>query len=280
MPAKQPQKISVACPHCGHTQPEPPSVYSTVCKECHQHFRVQDVLKPAPKPKARPKDLQQVICPHCGNSQDEPKGAYSTVCKKCHQHFRTQEVLPASVAAPERPREVRRVACFQCGTELEVAPAAQSTLCKRCSSFVDLTDYCIDHPVAKNFKTKGRFLVEEKGFVFNTDSIVGEAVIKGRYHGKLVAERLLEIHSSAELKGVFQTARLVIPPGNHFRWHEKIVVASAEIGGELAANLQAKGTVSLQAAARMFGNVEAKGLVIESGAVFVGEAKIRPNTAA
>ena len=48
----------------------------------------------------------------------------------------------------------------------------------------------------------------------------------------------------------------------------------AGIGGELAADLRATESVSLKSTARIFGNIEAKNLVVESGAVFVGRAKI------
>src|SRR5207244_12109078 len=88
--------------------------------------------------------------------------------------------------------------------------------------------------------------------------------IKGRMIGKLVAERTLEIHSSASIKGTFETGRLIVPPGNHFRWKEPLRVGGAEIGGELVANLQSAGTVRLQSTARFFGDVQAANLVVES----------------
>jgi cytoskeletal protein CcmA (bactofilin family) len=46
------------------------------------------------------------------------------------------------------------------------------------------------------------------------------------------------------------------------------------VAGELAANLRADGAIVLKATARMFGNMEAKKLVVEEGAVVVGEARI------
>jgi cytoskeletal protein CcmA (bactofilin family) len=221
----KPQKVPVACPKCGHTQLEPAAVYSTVCKSCREHFRVQEVLHPAAKP-------------------------------------------------PSPQRERRQVACFNCGVELDVPLAAQSTMCKRCGSHVDLRDYQIAKAVSKNFKTKGRFVIEEGGFLFNTESIAGDAVIKGRLLGKFTAERSLEIHTSAEIKGSFKAGRLVVPAGHHFRWPEIIPVASAEIGGELVANLRAGDTVVLKATARLFGNIQARSLVVEEGAVVVGAVKI------
>jgi cytoskeletal protein CcmA (bactofilin family) len=219
-------------------------------------------------------DKVLVACPHCGHSQAEPRTAFSTVCQKCHGHFHVQEVLKpvrkAVAAAPEK----RRVTCFDCGAELEVPLSAESTMCKRCSRYVDLKDYKFTNAVSKNFKTKGKFIIEAKGFVFNTEAIVGDAVIKGRFLGKLTAENSLTIFSTADIKGSFKTAKLIIPAANHFRWHETIQVASAEIAGELANNLQAGGEITLKSTARIFGDLEAQSLVVDEGAVVVGHLRI------
>jgi hypothetical protein len=141
-------KVLVACPKCGHTQSEPAAAYSSVCKNCRQYFRLEDVLR--------------------GPTEGAPKGNGS--------HAKTRGAPP--------PREVRHVTCFQCGTELEVAPSAQSTMCKRCSSHLDLRDYQINSAVSKNFRTHGRFVIEEGGYVFNTETFAADVVIKGRFLGK------------------------------------------------------------------------------------------------
>jgi cytoskeletal protein CcmA (bactofilin family) len=171
------------------------------------------------------------------------------------------------------PRQ-RRISCFDCGAEWEVAATAESTMCKRCSSYVDLHDYRVTNTVSKNFKTKGTFVLEPKGYVLNTEAFVGDAFIRGRLLGRLVVERSLTIYSTAEIKGTFKTAQLIIPAENHFRWPELIKVGSAEISGELVANLQVSGTVFFRPTARFFGDLTAKNLVVESGAVVVGQAQI------
>src|SRR5437867_236777 len=177
-----------------------------------------------------------LTCPKCGHRQPEPPAAYSTVCKKCFQYFRVHEALePAAKLEPVPTKDQKQIVCFKCGAALSVSPAAQSTMCKRCSSHVDLRDYQVANAASRNFRTKGRFIIEENGFLFNTDSIVGEAILKGRLLGKLTAERSLEIYSTAEIKGTFKTARLIIPSGNRFRWSEAIQLVDAEIGGELVA---------------------------------------------
>jgi cytoskeletal protein CcmA (bactofilin family) len=220
------------------------------------------------------KDTVDVTCPKCGHVQAEPRTAYSTLCKECHEHFRLQEALHPTVRAAQPVIEQRRIRCFQCGTELEVSKAAASTMCKRCSSHVDLSNYEISQTFSKSFRTHGRLVLEERGYLLNTESLVGEAVLKGRLIGKLATEGILEIHSSASIKGTLLAGRLVIPAGHHFRWAQPLTVQDAEIGGELVADLIGKGTVMLRSSARLFGNVTATNLVVDAGAVFVGAAKI------
>lgn len=216
-----------------------------------------------------------MTCPKCGHTQPEPRTAYSCICKKCHAYIRLAEVRNPAPQPPPPAFEQRRVLCFDCGTELEVAVAATSTMCKRCSRHIDLSDYNVAQAVSKNFRTHGRLVIEEKGYLLNTDSVVGDAVLKGRLIGKLAARRSLEIYSSAHIKGSFTTGRLIVPAGQHFRWPEILRIGGAEIGGELAARVQAAGTVQLKSTARLFGDLQAGNLVVESGAVFVGAAIIR-----
>ena len=147
-------------------------------------------------------------------------------------------------------------------------------MCKRCSRYIDLQDYHIANAVSKNFKTKGSFAVEATGYVFNTEAVVGHAVIRGRFLGKLIAEQTLTIHTGASIKGTFAAGRLIIPAEDQFRWPDLIRVGSAEIAGELAANLRAEGVIILRATARLFGDLEGGSLVVEAGAVIVGYARI------
>jgi cytoskeletal protein CcmA (bactofilin family)/DNA-directed RNA polymerase subunit RPC12/RpoP len=219
-------------------------------------------------------DTVSAACPKCGHRQQESRAAYSSVCKMCHAHFRLAETLNPSPKPRPPAFEQKRVVCFDCGAELDVPVTAASTMCKWCSSYVDLGDYHITQTSAKNFRTHGRLIVEESGYVLNTQAIVGEAVIKGSVIGKITARRTLELHSTARIKGSFTAGRLLVPVGNHFRWPEILRVGGAEIAGELVAQLRSAGTVLLKSTARLFGDLQAGHLIIESGAVFVGAARI------
>jgi cytoskeletal protein CcmA (bactofilin family) len=221
------------------------------------------------------KDKLLVCCPACGHKQPEPKSAISTNCRACGKHIELAEAgRPQQVKASGPELKRKPVKCFDCGVEQEVAVAAQSTLCRRCGRYIDLADYRITSAVSKNFKTRGNFVIEAKGYVFNTEAIVGDAIIKGRFLGKLQAERTLTIHSSAEIKGTFYAGKLIIPAGTMFTWKTPIVVSSAEIAGELVGELRADQSILLKSTARFFGQIAAARLAVEEGAVLVGTASV------
>jgi cytoskeletal protein CcmA (bactofilin family)/DNA-directed RNA polymerase subunit RPC12/RpoP len=219
-------------------------------------------------------DKAQVVCPHCGHQQMEPRLAISTNCRQCGRHLLVQELLHPKRKETAKAVEQKRVACFDCGTELDVPLAAKSAMCKRCSSYIDLQDYTINNAVSKNFKTKGRFVVEGKGYVFNTNVTAREVILKGRLIGKLVAESSLTVYSTAELKGTFRAQLLVIPAENYFHWKEPLHLGSVDIGGELVSDIRADMTVTVRSTGKLFGNVRARNLVVEAGALIVGECAI------
>jgi cytoskeletal protein CcmA (bactofilin family) len=219
-------------------------------------------------------DKINVACPHCGHVQLEPREGYSTVCKKCRQHFRLEEVLHPKAGPEEKHHATRQVTCFQCQTLLDVAAEAESTMCKRCSAHIDLRNYNINQAVSKNFRTHGSFVVGEKGYVFNTEAEVGDAVIRGKFLGKIHAHRTLTLYAPTEFKGTFKAGLLVVPEGIKLLWTKPLDVNSVEIAGELVSNVQIPGTVILKATGHLFGDVEAANLIMEPGAVLVGQVKI------
>jgi cytoskeletal protein CcmA (bactofilin family) len=145
-------------------------------------------------------------------------------------------------------------------------------MCKRCSAYVDLQDYRITSTLSKNLRTKGRIVVEEEGCLLNTDSCAGEAVLKGKLIGKLTADSL-EIHKPFQIKGTFKTGKLILPADTVLRWPEGLALRDADIAGELVANIKATGAVTLRSTAHCFGDIEARQVIIESGAVVVGRMK-------
>jgi cytoskeletal protein CcmA (bactofilin family) len=56
-------------------------------------------------------------------------------------------------------------------------------------------------------------------------------------------------------------------------------VENVEVAGELVTDVRIPGTVTLKSSGRLFGDVEAANLIVEPGAVLVGNVKIRPAAA-
>src|SRR5271154_649081 len=81
------EKVPVACPHCGHQQPESRSAFSTICRKCGQNYRVQEALKPPAKTPERIPAQRRVSCFECGAELDVPASAESTMCKRCSRYL-------------------------------------------------------------------------------------------------------------------------------------------------------------------------------------------------
>jgi cytoskeletal protein CcmA (bactofilin family) len=213
-----------------------------------------------------------VFCPTCGGNHE----AVSDCLFALDDRFGDR--LRLGLTSAWQPLQ-QTVICFDCGTVLAVAVGAQSTMCKKCSAHLDLCDYDIHTTVYRRFRTKGRLSITEKGCLHGTDVVVGNAILKGKFVGKLQVEGALSLYSSAEVKGEFSADKLVIPAGEHVRWPFPLEVRAAEILGELTADIRAATSVVLRQSARLFGNIHALHLVVEKGAVFVGSAFTGPANA-
>lgn len=223
---------------------------------------------------AKPQDKALVVCPYCGHQQSEPRRAISSNCRNCGKYLLVQDLLnPAPKEAPKTPDQMH-VACFDCGTEMDVPAVAKSAMCKRCSSYIDLQDYSISNAVSKNFRTKGRFVVEGKGYVFNTDVVAREIILKGRVIGKFSAEQSMTVHSSADINGTLVTPLLLIPADNHLHWREPMKCEAVDVRGEVVGHIRAGKLVRVRSGGRLFGSVTAPNFIVEDGAVVVADAKI------
>jgi len=78
MPASKQEKVLVACPHCGHSQPEPRAAVSTVCQKCRSNYQIKDALRPAPKAVVAAFGRRQVTCFECGRKLEIPATAQSS----------------------------------------------------------------------------------------------------------------------------------------------------------------------------------------------------------
>ena len=182
-----------------------------------------------------------VACPHCGHSQPEPRAAFSTICKKCGCNYQVKEARSPAPKAVEVAFERKRITCFECGREAGRArQRAQSSMCKWCSRYIDLQDYRIANAVPGISKPRARSLLNRKAMFSTPKPSPATPSSRDDFTESWLRSGSLTIYSTAEIKGSFTAGHLIIPAENHFRWKEPINAGSAEIAGELAANLHAK----------------------------------------
>lgn len=89
----------------------------------------------------------------------------------------------------------------------------------------------------------------------------GDARIDGQLKGEIRADRLLWVGEEAELEATVSAQHMVL-------------------AGTLRGDVIRSGTVELEPTARLWGNVEAKNLVVRAGACFDGRATIGKSAAA
>src|SRR5262249_5711920 len=98
------KKVSVTCPRCGHEQLEPPGAYSTVCKKCRAHFRLDEVNPSAPKLQKAAIEQKRIHCFQCGTDLEVSVAATSTMCKRSTTHVdRSTYQIPNPVSKNFRP---------------------------------------------------------------------------------------------------------------------------------------------------------------------------------
>ena len=118
MPPLKPDKIPVTCPRCGHRQLEPRTAYSSICKECHQHFRLEQVRHLPAQPARPPPEPRQVRCFQCGTELTVPVAATSTICKRCRSHvdladYRITQTIVQEIQDPWPPGDRGEGLCLR-----------------------------------------------------------------------------------------------------------------------------------------------------------------------
>jgi cytoskeletal protein CcmA (bactofilin family) len=212
-------------------------------------------------------------CPHCGAGQDVPRDAISGTCTACYRHLRIEELLNPKPRV-ERAVAVRNVQCLECRTAIAVAPEAVSCWCPKCSKHLDLSDRTIAGTVCREVSTLGTLTLEKSGCLVNCRAVVGAARLAGRFEGSLWVEGALEIAGTARVKGTLRhVGTLKILAGAAFAWPEPVTVSSADIGGDVSGSLTAAGVVRLRPGGRFRGDLRAGGLVVDEGAVLVGNVR-------
>lgn len=184
------------------------------------------------QPQARPNVKQRkVSCPHCGFEQFAIEEALSVFCKNCSKRItvgamiKPQQSQMAQVDAFKRmtqhPTHFRSTTCPKCAARQNVPNNALSSFCQKCGHRINLQDYEIKGKFTGPLSTKGTLLITISGDV-RSDVNVGNAVIEGKLVGKVIAEGVVELKSTAKLYGDVIAAKLIVSDGALFAGHAMV----------------------------------------------------------
>ncbi|HRZ86356.1 MAG TPA: polymer-forming cytoskeletal protein [bacterium] len=198
--------------------------------QSHSHYRVfkaasaqqsqQSQPAAAPKPAA---NLRKVTCPHCNYDQLVHEEALSDFCKNCKKRI-TLAAAPSKTPQPQKTaftHHVRSVTCSNCGVPQHVPNNALSSFCQKCGNRINLQDYEIKGKFNGELSTKGTMTVTISGDV-HADVKVGSAVIEGKMVGKITAEGVVELKSTARLYGDVIATQLIVNDGAIFVGHSLV----------------------------------------------------------
>ena len=209
-------------------------------------------------------------CPHCGSPQKAPPTAFSTVCKDCGAHIKVQDILKPKASRAVAVVERRGITCPDCSRTRGAGECGiddvQAVQQSHRSAGLSNLERCVEKlPDERQIRHRTERICVQHG------SECGRRGDQRPLFGQADRGANLDDLSSAEIKGTFTAGLLIIPAQNQFRWPQTLTVGSAEIAGELVADLIATNTVTLKSTGHMFGNAQARNLVVEPGAVLVGQ---------
>jgi cytoskeletal protein CcmA (bactofilin family) len=225
-----------------------------------------------------------LTCPHCGFKQLESPYAKSTFCRKCGEYYEPGRTKP--ILRNERPsflarvskylagRKTREITCFDCGAVQTVSSSSSSSLCPQCSAYIDLSDFKINAAFSRLIQTQGTVTLGAKADVTSSKVACREALIKGKLRGNLLCTDTATIKYKGKISGAVEANKLIIARGSNVEFVRPVKARHVEISGTVSANLHVDGTVKIAKRGRLEGNVQARGIVVEKGGIFLGELTI------
>ncbi|XHR29377.1 MAG: polymer-forming cytoskeletal protein [Chthoniobacteraceae bacterium] len=171
-------------------------------------------------------------------------------------------------------RKTREITCFDCGAVQTVSSSSSSSLCPQCSAYIDLSDFKINAAFSRLIQTQGTVVLGAKADVTSSKVACRQALIKGKLRGNLLCTDSATIKYKGKISGAVEARKLIIARGANVEFVRPVKAKFVEIFGTVSANLHVDGIVKIVKRGRLEGTVEARGIVVEKGGIFLGELSI------
>jgi len=170
------------------------------------------------------------------------------------------------------------IVCYACGFEFKMTGKARTTLCSKCKTSLDLTDHAINGPFDGEIITAGKVHITA-GAVLNGGRITAnDVLLEGTQRsGEIVAHKTLELAPGALFSESGITARnLRIAAGASFMLKKTARLRDLDVCGELRAEVESEGVVTIRSGGCLKGTVKGAHLVVEDGGGLWADVHIQP----
>lgn len=217
-----------------------------------------------------------ITCPQCQSTLSVSPLALSVFCKSCHFRINVPDIinpkkLNESVQEATNPYE-----CFRCQETSQISINSLSYMCRKCGYRNDLQDYKVKSFLSQNIETKGNLEITKKGSVLNSNVIVQNALIYGKFIGNLKAFTVT-LFANSSFEGTLDTHYLELFSTKDLKFKKEIQASEISIQEVFKGHIIAqRSTIVLKEKSLVLGHIKASKIIIEKGASFSGSLHICP----
>jgi len=226
----------------------------------------------------RTPETRLVECPKCGNRQELDKGAFSAFCKRCHERLSTGTSGPdgrskgfASFKGASAPMSA--AVCPHCGGETPVAKTAINAKCRHCRELFPLGKTAGAGKPKRGGRVDGARARAVICYKCGAEVTAAEEALSTMCPkcGQRIELRDIQITSPRQ-EDVYTCGRLHVAARGTVEG--TINAAQVRVDGEVRGAVVCGSSLEVGATGRCYGEVTAKALRVDKGAVFVGPVRL------
>ena len=160
------------------------------------------------------------------------------------------------------------ITCYACKYQFVMRGRAPHTQCPKCGARLGLKDETITGAFSDELTTAGKVTLTQSAILDGGVIIANDIILEGTVKsGTLQALSSLHLSKKAVIPEESIDARhLVIQPEAVFAIKRKLQLHNVDIAGELTADIEAEGGVTIHATGHLLGELKAQHLVVHEGA--------------